>query len=224
LSSCEASLPSWQQINGEFLWSARSIGWAQVVWLLWPRPAAAICWRWTRARRRRAQSGTAADGNGVGRHRRCTAYDVVLILKRGRHDVTGCQIKLTAERAPTEPKVFTAIHMHFVVTGRGLKQDVVERAVALSHEKYCSASIMLGKTAVMTTSVELVEGERKLRERARRLNVVGGARHHRAARRIKTLTGAGKGRAPALCASSAWRASFFLHLRNDGARAQIIGR
>jgi putative redox protein len=87
----------------------------------------------------------------------CTAYDVVLILKRGRHDVTGCQIKMTAERAPTEPKVFTAIHMHFVVSGRGLKQDVVERAVALSHEKYCSASIMLGKTAVMTTSVELIE-------------------------------------------------------------------
>lgn len=88
----------------------------------------------------------------------CTAYDVVLILKRGRHDVRGCQVKLSAERAPTEPKVFTAIHMHFVVTGRGLKQDIVERAVALSHEKYCSASIMLGKTAVMTTSVELVEG------------------------------------------------------------------
>ncbi|MCV2359470.1 MULTISPECIES: OsmC family protein [Roseateles] len=88
----------------------------------------------------------------------CTAYDVVLILKRGRHDVTGCQVKLTAERAPTEPKVFTAIHMHFLVTGRGLKQDVVERAVALSHEKYCSASIMLGKTAAMTTSVELIEG------------------------------------------------------------------
>ncbi|MEJ6006377.1 OsmC family protein [Paucibacter sp. AS339] len=88
----------------------------------------------------------------------CTAYDVVLILKRGRHDVRGCQVKLTAERADAEPKVFTAIHMHFVVTGRGLKQEVVERAVALSHEKYCSASIMLGKTAAITTSVELVEG------------------------------------------------------------------
>ncbi len=88
----------------------------------------------------------------------CTAYDVVLILKRGRHEVSGCQVKLTAERAPVDPKVFTAIHMHFVVTGRGLKQEVVERAVALSHEKYCSASIMLGKTAVMTTSVEIVEG------------------------------------------------------------------
>jgi putative redox protein len=88
----------------------------------------------------------------------CTAYDVVLILKRGRHDVRGCQVQLKAERASTEPKVFTAIHMHFVVTGRGLKQDAVERAVALSHEKYCSASIMLGKTAAMTTSVEIVEG------------------------------------------------------------------
>ena len=87
----------------------------------------------------------------------CTAYDVVLIMKRGRHDVRGCQVKLKAERAPTEPKVFTAIHMHFVVMGRGLKQDVVERAVALSHEKYCSASIMLGKTAAITTSAEIVE-------------------------------------------------------------------
>ncbi|MCV2350042.1 OsmC family protein [Paucibacter sp. Y2R2-4] len=88
----------------------------------------------------------------------CTAYDVVLILKRGRHDVRGCQVKLSAERAEVEPKVFTAIHMHFVVTGKGLKQEVVERAVAMSHEKYCSASIMLGKTATITTSVELVEG------------------------------------------------------------------
>ncbi|MDT9002164.1 OsmC family protein [Paucibacter sp. APW11] len=87
----------------------------------------------------------------------CTAYDVVLILKRGRHDVQGCQVKLQAERADTDPKVFTKIHMHFVVSGRGLSQAVVERAVALSHEKYCSASIMLGKTAEMTTSVELIE-------------------------------------------------------------------
>ncbi|WIT09813.1 OsmC family protein [Paucibacter sediminis] len=87
----------------------------------------------------------------------CTAYDVVLILKRGRHDVRGCQVKLSAERAAIEPKVFTKIHMHFVVQGRGLNQAVVERAVALSHEKYCSASIMLGKTAEITTSVELVE-------------------------------------------------------------------
>lgn len=88
----------------------------------------------------------------------CTAYDVLLILKRGRHDVRGCQVKLTAERAATEPKVFTAIHMHFAVSGRGLTQAVVERAVALSHEKYCSASIMLGKTAVITTSTEILDG------------------------------------------------------------------
>ena len=87
----------------------------------------------------------------------CTAYDVVLILKRGRHDVRGCQVKLTAERAEKDPKVFTAIHMHFVVTGRGLAATAVERAVALSHEKYCSASIMLGKTAAITTSFEVVE-------------------------------------------------------------------
>ncbi len=72
----------------------------------------------------------------------CTAYDVVLILKRGRHDVRGCQVKLTTERAATEPKVFTKIHMHFVVSGQDLALEVVERAVKLSHEKYCSASIM----------------------------------------------------------------------------------
>jgi putative redox protein len=88
----------------------------------------------------------------------CTAFDVVLILERGRHDVRGCQVKLTAERAPVDPKVFTKIHMHFVVTGKGLPQTAVERAVALSHEKYCSASIMLAETAQITTSVEIVEG------------------------------------------------------------------
>ncbi|QPF72522.1 OsmC family protein [Roseateles sp. DAIF2] len=87
----------------------------------------------------------------------CTAYDVVLILKRGRHDVRGCQVKLKAERAEVDPKVFTSIHMHFVVTGKGLNADAVARAVALSHEKYCSASIMLAKTAAITTSVEIVE-------------------------------------------------------------------
>ena len=85
----------------------------------------------------------------------CTAYDVVLILKRGRHDVRGCQLKLTTERAATDPKVFTKIHMHFVVSGKDLNMDAVERAVKLSHDKYCSASIMLGKTAEITTSVEL---------------------------------------------------------------------
>jgi len=87
----------------------------------------------------------------------CTAYDVVLILQRGRHDVRGCQLKLTAERADTDPKVFTKIHMHFVVTGRGLTSTAVERAVKLSHEKYCSASIMLAKTADISCSFEVVE-------------------------------------------------------------------
>jgi putative redox protein len=87
----------------------------------------------------------------------CTAYDVVLILRRGRHDVRGCQVKVTSERAPADPKVFTRIHMHFTVTGRGLKDEVVARAIALSHEKYCSASIMLGKTAEITTSHTLVD-------------------------------------------------------------------
>jgi putative redox protein len=86
----------------------------------------------------------------------CTAYDVVLILKRGRHDVRGCQVKLTAERADTDPKVFTKIHMHFVVTGANLSETAVQRAVQMSHEKYCSASIMLGKTADITTSFEIL--------------------------------------------------------------------
>ena len=87
----------------------------------------------------------------------CTAYDVVLILKRGRQDVRGCSVKLSAERAPVDPKVFTKIHMHFVVTGRGLATSAVERAVAMSHDKYCSATIMLAKTAEITTSFEVVE-------------------------------------------------------------------
>ena len=88
----------------------------------------------------------------------CTAYDVVLILKRGRHDVRGCSVKLTSERATTDPKVFTKIHMHFIVTGRALTSVAVERAIALSHDKFCSATIMLGKTAEITTGFELREG------------------------------------------------------------------
>ncbi|MFZ2308580.1 MAG: OsmC family protein [Rhodoferax sp.] len=88
----------------------------------------------------------------------CTAYDVVLILKRGRHAVQGCTVKLTAERASVDPKVFTTIHMHFTVTGKNLPAAAVERAVAMSHEKYCSASIMLAKTAEITTSFEVLEG------------------------------------------------------------------
>ena len=87
----------------------------------------------------------------------CTAYDVVLILKRGRHAVQGCSVKLTAERASIEPKVFTKIHMHFTVTGKAIPAVAVERAVALSHEKYCSASIMLAKMAEITTSYEVLE-------------------------------------------------------------------
>ena len=88
----------------------------------------------------------------------CTAYDVVLILRRGRHDVRGCSVKLSAERADKEPKVFTKMHLHFTVTGKGLPAAAVERAIALSHEKYCSASIMLGKTTEITTSFEVLEG------------------------------------------------------------------
>ena len=87
----------------------------------------------------------------------CTAFDVVLILKRSRQAVTGCEAKLIAERAETDPKVFTKINFHFVVTGLELKPDTVERAIKLSAEKYCSASIMLGKTAEITHTWEIVE-------------------------------------------------------------------
>lgn len=87
----------------------------------------------------------------------CTAYDVVLILKRGRHTVQGCTVQLSAERAELEPKVFTRINLHFVVSGTGIPSAAVERAIALSHEKYCSASVMLGKTAAITTSFEVLE-------------------------------------------------------------------
>ena len=87
----------------------------------------------------------------------CTDYDVVLILKKGRHDVRGCKVVLQAERAATDPKVFIRINMHFVVTGHGLAAAAVERAIALSHERYCSATIMLGKTAAIGTSFEIVE-------------------------------------------------------------------
>ena len=87
----------------------------------------------------------------------CTAYDVVLILKRGRHAVSGCQVKLQAERAAQDPKVFTRIHLHFVVSGRALPPAAVARAIELSHERYCSATIMLAHTAEITTSHEIVE-------------------------------------------------------------------
>lgn len=87
----------------------------------------------------------------------CTAYDVVLILKRGRYDVRGCSVKLSSTRAETDPKVFTNINMHFTLRGKGIPSSAVERAIKLSHEKYCSASIMLGKTAEITTSFEILE-------------------------------------------------------------------
>lgn len=88
----------------------------------------------------------------------CTSFDVVMILKRGRQEVTGCEVDIKAERAETDPKVFTKIHMHFVVTGKALKPEAVERAIKLSAEKYCSASIMLSKTAEITHDWEIVEG------------------------------------------------------------------
>ena len=87
----------------------------------------------------------------------CSAYDVVLILKRGREDVRGCDVTLQAERAEADPKVFTKINVHYVISGRNLKPAAVARAVQLSHEKYCSASIMLAKTAEMTHTHEIVE-------------------------------------------------------------------
>ncbi len=89
----------------------------------------------------------------------CSAYDVVLILKRGRHAVTGCRVKLTAERAATDPKVFTRIGMHFVISGRRLGADAVARAVALSREKYCSATAMLAQTVRIDVSHEIVDAD-----------------------------------------------------------------
>ena len=86
----------------------------------------------------------------------CTAYDVVLILKRGRHAVSGCRVQLSADRAATDPKVFTRIRMHFVISGRDLDARAVDRAVALSHEKYCSATAMLSHTAQIEVSHEVV--------------------------------------------------------------------
>ena len=88
----------------------------------------------------------------------CSAFDVVMILKRGRQNISACEVKLSAVRAEDDPKVFTRIHMHFVLTGKDLKPEAVERAIKLSAEKYCSASIMLGKTAEITHDCEIIEG------------------------------------------------------------------
>lgn len=87
----------------------------------------------------------------------CTAYDVVLILKRGRHAIVGCSVKLVAERAEVDPKVFTKIHFVFTVTGHNLPRAAVERAIALSHEKYCSASAMLAHTAAITWAAQIID-------------------------------------------------------------------
>jgi putative redox protein len=87
----------------------------------------------------------------------CTAYDVVVILKKNGQDVTGCEVALKAERAATDPKVFTRIHYHFVVRGRNLKKNLVEQAVRLTHEKYCSATAILAKTAEISKDFEVVE-------------------------------------------------------------------
>ena len=89
----------------------------------------------------------------------CTSFDVISILQKGREDVTDCMAQLEATRADTVPQVFTDIHVHFVVTGRGLSPAKVERAIELSAEKYCSASIMLSKTAKITHDFEIIEVE-----------------------------------------------------------------
>ena len=87
----------------------------------------------------------------------CTAFDVVMILKKGRHAVSGCEVSLSAERADNDPKVFTKIHFHYRVKGRQLKAEAVARAIELSKEKYCSASIMLAQSAAITADYEIVE-------------------------------------------------------------------
>lgn len=88
----------------------------------------------------------------------CSAYDVVHILRKARQPIADCVADIDAERAPADPKVFTRIHIRFTVTGKGLDPKRVEQAVKLSAEKYCSASIMLGKTAEITHEFKLVEG------------------------------------------------------------------
>ena len=87
----------------------------------------------------------------------CTEFDVLLILRKARQEVTDCVVELEAERAETDPKVFTRIHAHFILTGKGLSEKQVERAIKLSAEKFCSASIMLGATATVTHDFEIRE-------------------------------------------------------------------
>ena len=87
----------------------------------------------------------------------CTAYDVVLILQRGRHSVSDCRVKVSATRAETDPKIFTQLHFHYIVAGSGLQSTVVERAIKMSKEKYCSATIMLGHVAEVSSSYEIID-------------------------------------------------------------------
>lgn len=87
----------------------------------------------------------------------CAAYDVVVILRKSGQDIRGCEVRLEAERAPVDPKVFTRVNFHFIVRGRGLKMNLVERAIKLSHDKYCSASAMIGKTAELSVDWEVIE-------------------------------------------------------------------
>ena len=89
----------------------------------------------------------------------CSTYDVISILKKSRQEITDCEIKIISNRAESDPKVFTDIHIHFVVGGRNLKQKQVERAIKLSAEKYCSASIMLGATANITHDFEIINAD-----------------------------------------------------------------
>ena len=124
----------------------------------------------------------------------CTAYDVMTILRKGRHDVKDLAVTVEGTRAPTSPRVFTALHYVYTVAGRGLDPNQVERAVKLSKEKYCSATIMLGKTATITYEIVLVEGDRAspivvktasylLRRRRRE----GQAAHHHLGRDLEPL-------------------------------------
>ena len=87
----------------------------------------------------------------------CTAYDVVLILQRGRHSVSDCRVKVSATRAETDPKIFTQLPFHYIVAGSGVQSTVVERAIKMSKEKYCSATIMLGHVAEVSSSYEIID-------------------------------------------------------------------
>lgn len=88
----------------------------------------------------------------------CTSFDVVLILKKARQEISDCVVEIEAQRASSDPKVFTDIHLHFIITGHNIKTQQVERAIDLSAEKYCSASIMLKQTVNITHDYEIIDG------------------------------------------------------------------